>query len=76
MDDKQKVVERLEGTKKHLWCPKCRCYPDKILEKNILIESRKWNEEMECYELDDEGRHEDECVWSKCLDCETELEDK
>lgn len=74
MNDKEKVVARLEGEHKHLWCPKCKCFPDRILEKVVLIEGRKWD--GDCYALDDEGRQEEEFIWSKCLDCETEVEDK
>lgn len=76
MNDKDKVVERLVGTEKDCWCPKCKCFPDKILEKVVLIEGRRWDKDMKSYVLDEDGRQEDKFIWAKCLDCETELEDK
>lgn len=42
---------RFKDTKKFLYCPKCKRYPDMIIEKYLkpIKELRKWNGEV--YEL-------------------------
>ena len=76
MNDKEKVVRRLEGEDKYLWCPKCKCFPDRIIEKNILWEARIWHKGMKTYQWDDNANQDEEVEWSKCATCKTELEDK
>ena len=75
MNDKQRVVERLEGTKKHLWCPKCKCFPDVIKEKYLepIIETRKWDGEL--YGLEDSNLDNVEFT-ELCGECDNKLEVK
>jgi len=73
---KERVVRKLEGSHKYLWCSKCKTFPDKIIEKNILYEGRVWNEDMDCYEFDDDVLQDEELKWSKCAKCETKLEER
>ena len=63
--------------KKNLYCNKCCEYPDTITEvyREPHIEYREWNEEMDCYELQDTNLDLDNSYVSKCGICETELQE-
>ena len=75
MNDKQRVVDRLLGERKHLWCPICKCFPDVIKEEyqEPIIETRKWD--GDCYALTDTNLDDTEFM-ELCGICNTKLEDK
>ena len=74
MGDKEKVVNRLlEEEKRYLWCPKCKKYPDVIMEKWVHVNERIWNGDY-AYELVNEL--DIECIFEKCCECKTDLENK
>lgn len=70
--------------KHYLWCPKCKKYPDTIVEKYQsepeLVEVRKWNSETGNYELVetnlDQIEFEQLCGECTAENCETKLEYK
>ena len=63
--------------KKSLYCPKCKEYPDKFIEKYIepIEEVREWNEENEDYGLIDSNIDSVICE-QICAKCGTKLEYK
>ena len=68
------ICEDCSKEKKYLYCPKCRKYPDKIIEEYSSInEIRKWD--GECYELiesDIDGQFQR----SACPKCLSTLKEK
>lgn len=66
-----------KGTGKELYCPKCKKYPDKIVETYLepIKEYREWDEEAKDYSLYD-GNFEYVEFEQTCGDCETKLDFK
>ena len=63
MTEQQRDLDK-EFEKKFYFCPKCKKYPDKIVEiYDWFAERRKWNEELGLYELEstDNGDCHVEC---------------
>lgn len=58
-----------------LYCPKCKKYQDKIIEKyeGTFEETRVWDKSMEDYCLDDSTIDELQSI-TVCEKCRTELE--
>lgn len=62
----------VNDTKKYLYCPTCKEYPDNIIEYyNDVKEMRYWD--GECYSLEDAEYSEPE---PHCAKCKTKLEEK
>ena len=63
--------------KKFWWCPKCKEFPDRIIESyDSCIERRKWNQEMGCYEIIDVDYGDWQQCTSLCAECDTPLIEK
>ena len=62
-------------TKKYLYCPKCKKYPDEIIEEYEAgyRQFRHWD--GDCYEMDTDNIDVVLCK-NYCLECETELVEK
>ena len=60
-------------TGKFYYCPKCKCYPDKIYEhyKNYA-DAKTWNKKDDCYEFDDDDMYE-KFSHASCGNCGTKL---
>lgn len=75
MNDKDRVVKRLIGEKKYLWCQKCKCYPDIIREEyqEAIVETRKWD--GDCYAIEETNFDNVEFI-EFCDECDTKLENR
>ena len=66
---KKKTKQKTSEPTKDLWCKKCRCYPDKVVEDGGQITRREWD--GECYQgYDTEYLGEGDYY---CQDCDTKL---
>jgi len=59
-------------SEKNLYCPKCKKYPDKIVEEETVLTRRKWD--CECYQAYD-TEYIENSLKSYCANCDTKLID-
>lgn len=55
--------------KKYLYCPKCKKYPDNVIEENLCWTDREWD--GECYQGNDMNYGDNEKFY--CTECDAIL---
>lgn len=68
-------MKKEKQPKKDLWCKKCKCYPDNVVEDGNAIIRRSWD--GECYQGQDftfEGGTGNGSFY--CAECDTKLIEK